>query len=304
MPDPAVTMVVQYRDRRTGRLEPERVFHGEALAFLYEKWAGRVLASLLTANGLFSGGYGWLQRRPASRRKIPRFISSLGVDAGEAERPPREYGSLDAFFTRRLKPGSRPIDQDPEWLITPADGRIRVFARMRDPALEVKGSTVCLEDLLGDRALADRYRDGALGVIRLAAADYHRFHFPDSGIASAPRAVGRKLHSVHPIALGAGAPSFENKRMLTRIDTRGFGPMVQIEIGALTVGTIEQTFVPGAVERGQEKGFFRFGGSAMVLLAEPGRLQFDEDLLRDSEAGIETLVRMGQSIAKRVSSAR
>jgi phosphatidylserine decarboxylase len=294
--------LINYRDRRTGRLEPERVFHGEALAFLYENRAGRVLASLLTANSLFSRGYGWLQRRPASRRKIPRFISGLGVDAGEAERAPAEYGSLDEFFTRRLKPGSRPVDQDPERLVTPADGRIRVFPRLRDRALEVKGCTVRLENLLGDRALADRYADGALVVIRLAAADYHRFHFPDSGIASQPRALGRRLHSVHPIALGAGAPSFENKRMLTRIDTRGFGPMLQIEIGALTVGTIEQTFVPGAVERGQEKGFFRFGGSAIVLLAEAARLQFDEDLVRDSEAGIETLVRMGQPIAKRLSS--
>jgi phosphatidylserine decarboxylase len=304
MPRSTATAVIQYRDRGTGRLEPERVFHGEALAFLYENRVGRVLASLLTANGFFSRGYGWLQRRPASRRKIPRFISGLGVDAGEAERPPGEYASLDEFFTRRLKPGSRPIEHDPERLVTPADGRIRVFPRLRNPTLEVKGSRVHLEDLLGDRALADRYADGALVVIRLAAADYHRFHFPDSGIASEPRAVGRRLHSVHPIALGAGAPSFENKRMLTRIDTRGFGPMLQIEIGALTVGTIEQTFQPGVVERGQEKGLFRFGGSAMVLLAEPGRLRFDEDLVRDSEAGIETLVRMGQPIAKRLSSRR
>jgi phosphatidylserine decarboxylase len=289
---------IQYRDRRTGRLELERVFHGEALDFLYENRAGRVLASLLTANGLFSRGYGWLQRRPASRRNIPRFISGLGIDAAEAERAPGEYASLDDFFSRRLKPGSRPIDPDPERLIAPADGRIRVFPRVRESALEVKGSTVRLEELLGDRAVADRYADGALVVIRLAAADYHRFHFPDSGTASGSRVVGQRLHSVHPIALGAGAPSFENKRMLTRIDTRGFGPMLQVEIGALTVGTIEQTFQPGAVERGQEKGFFRFGGSAMVLLAEPGRLQFDEDLVRDSEAGIETLVRMGQPIAK------
>src|SRR5215471_3270594 len=118
MPHSAAMAVIQYRDRRTGRLEPERVFHGETLAFLYENRAGRVLASVLTANALFSRGYGWLQRRPASRRKIPRFISGLGVDAGEAERPPGEYASLDEFFTRRLKPGSRPIDQDPDRLIT------------------------------------------------------------------------------------------------------------------------------------------------------------------------------------------
>jgi len=155
----AAIAVIQYRDRRTGRLEPECVFHGQALAFLYENRAGLVLASFLTANGLFSRGYGWLQRRPASRRKIPRFISGLGIDAREAERPPGEYASLDEFFTRRLKAGSRPINQDPERLITPADGRIRVFPRLRDPLLEVKGSTVRLEDLLG-RGPPERHKFG------------------------------------------------------------------------------------------------------------------------------------------------
>lgn len=289
---------IQYRNRRTGQLETEHVFEGDALRFLYGSWAGRRLGGLLASNSLFSRCYGWRQRRPASKRRIPQFIHRLGVDVGEAERAPSEYVSLDEFFTRRLKPGARPVDPDPARLITPADGRIRVVPRLRDPWLEVKGSRVHLENLLRDGALAKRYAEGAIVVIRLAAADYHRFHFPDSGIASEPRTVGRRLHSVHPIALDAGAPSFENKRTLTRIETKGFGELLQIEIGALVVGTIEQTFRPGSVERGQEKGYFRFGGSAIVLLAEPRQIQFDEDLVRDSAAGIETLVRMGESIAR------
>jgi len=292
----------QYRDRSTGRLETERVFHGSVLGFLYGRRAGRLLGELLTSGSLLSRYYGWLQRRPSSKRSIPEFASSLGVAVDEAERKLDEYGSLDDFFTRKLKPGSRPIDRDANRLVSPADGRVRVFSRLRDPWLQVKGSRTRLEDLLADCALAKRYADGALLLIRLAAADYHRFHFPDSGVASKAWAVGRRLHSVHPIALDAGAPSFENQRMLTRIETSGFGELLQIEIGALTVGTIEQTFRPGPVERGQEKGFFRFGGSAIVLLAEPERIEFDEDLVRDSAAGIETLVRMGESIARRAAS--
>jgi len=304
MPDPGAVREIRYRIRATGELATERVFGREALEFFYSSRGGRLLGRLLASNRVASRWYGWLQRRPSSRRKIPRFVRSLGVDAEEAERPPDEYDSLDAFFTRKLRPGSRPIDPDPDRLITPADGRIRVVPRLREPWLSVKGSTVRLEDLLADGTLARRYAEGAVLLIRLAAADYHRFHFPDAGVASAPWAAGRRLHSVHPIALDAGAPSFENKRMLTRLETRAFGDLLQIEIGALTVGTIQQTFRPGPVERGQEKGFFRFGGSAIVLLIEPGRIELDEDLLRDSADGIETRVRMGESIARRAAGPR
>jgi len=294
-------MTVQYRNRRTGELETERVFEGGALRFLYGSLAGRLLREPLVASALFSRLYGWLQRRPASRRKIPEFIRSLGIDAGEAERAPGEYASLDDFFTRRLKPGSRPVDRDPERLVAPADGRIRVFPRLPDP-WRIKRSRVRLDELIRDRGLAERYDGGSAALIRLAAADYHRFHFPDSGVASEPRRIGGRLHSVHPIALDAGAPSFENQRTLTRLETERFGALLQVEVGALVVGTIEQTFEAGPVDRGQEKGLFRFGGSAIVLLAEPGRLRFDEDLVRESANGVETLVRMGESIGRSVAS--
>jgi phosphatidylserine decarboxylase len=295
-------MTVQYRNRKTGALETERVFQGDALRFLYRDRIGRLLSEPIVSNSLFSRVYGWLQRRPASRRKIPELIRSLGIDAGEAERAPEEYASLDDFFTRRLKPGSRPVDPDRDRLVTPADGRIRVIPRLPDSRLSVKGSRVRLEDLIQDDALAARYTDGAAAIIRLAVADYHRFHFPDSGVASKPRSIAGKLHSVHPIALDAGAPSFRNQRMCTRLETERFGWLLQIEVGALVVGTIEQTYRAGTVERGQEKGFFRFGGSAIVLLVEPRRIRFDEDLVRASADGVETLVRMGESIARRAAS--
>jgi phosphatidylserine decarboxylase len=292
-------MTVQYRNRRTGELETERVFRGESLRFLYGGPIGRLLCESIVSSRLFSRFYGWLQRRPASRRKIPEFIRSLGIDAGEAERAPEDYASLDDFFTRRLKAGSRPVDSDPDRLVTPADGRVRVIPRLSDTWLSVKGSRVRLAGLLQDEALAPRYADGSAALVRLAAADYHRFHFPESGDASEPQRIGGRLHSVHPIALDAGAPSFENQRTWTRLETRRFGSLLQIEVGAMAVGTIEQAYRAGAVRRGQEKGFFRFGGSAIVLLVEPGRLRFDEDLVRASEAGVETLVRMGEPIARR-----
>jgi phosphatidylserine decarboxylase len=284
-----------YRNRKTGEIEIERVFAESALRFLYGA-RGRTLMDHVCSRPSFSRIYGWLQRRPKSRAKIASFVGALGIDAGEAEHPLEHYRTLDDFFTRHLKRGARPIDLDPTRVIAPADGRIRVFPRFTEPWIEIKRARLSLDELLEDADVERRYRGGAVVLIRLAPADYHRFHFPDGGFAAPPVLRGRRLHAVHPIALAGGAPSFRNKRCLTRIDSAGFGPILQIEIGALAVGTIEQTFKPGAVERGQEKGVFRFGGSAMVLLFEPGRVVFDADLLADSAAGVETRVRMGEAI--------
>jgi len=102
---------------------------------------------------------------------------------------------------------------------------------------------------------------------------------------------------VHPIALEAGAPSFANYRMRTRIDSDAFGPLLIIEVGALTVGSIVQTFAPSRVERGQEKSYFRFGGSALLMLAKADRITFDEDLTRSTADGVESQVRVGTRVA-------
>lgn len=249
-----------------------------------------------------SEAYGWFQRSPRSRAKIARFVSSLGVNVDEAERPLAEFASLDAFFTRRLKPGARPIDPDRDALIAPADGRLLV-ARLDGKPLAVKRSRVALDVLVGDPQLAARYLGGSAYLFRLAPVDYHRFHFPDGGTVEAPRAVGSKLHSVHPIALSAGAPSFRNKRSISVLKSDHFGAILMIEIGAMTIGTIVQTHAPGRVERGAEKGYFRFGGSTVVLLLEPGRVIVDEDLAASSALEladpIETLVKMGTRIGRR-----
>lgn len=289
---------VVYRNRETGALQEERVFGGNSLARIYRTRHGRFLLAAWLKRASFSHLYGALQRSGRSRAKIERFVSELGIDASEAERPLSEYRSLDDFFTRRLKPGARPIDREARHLITPGDGRLLAFQRL-DGDLRVKGSRVSLETLLGDRALAARFAGGAVFVLRLAPADYHRFHFPDAGIASPSRELPGPLHSVHPIALEAGAPSFANKRSVSLLASATFGDLAIVEVGALCVGTIVQTYVPGRVERGQEKGTFRFGGSTVVLLALPGAVRVDSDLVESTSGGVETFVKMGTRIGTR-----
>jgi phosphatidylserine decarboxylase len=154
-----------------------------------------------------------------------------------------------------------------------------------------------MRELIADPAAQKDFAAPAVLLVRLAAADYHRCHFPAEGTASPARAVGKRLHSVHPIALEAGAPSFANYRMVTRLDTDYFGPLLIIEVGALTVGSIVQTFVPSRVRRGDEKSYFRFGGSALLMLAQSDRIDFDEDLIRSTREGVESKVRVGTRVA-------
>ncbi len=137
-----------------------------------------------------------------------------------------------------------------------------------------------------------------MAIVRLCPSDYHRFHFPCDGTPSKARLINGALYSVNPMALRKRISILaENKRMITEIDTERFGTILYIEIGATSVGTICQTFTPELrVEKGEEKGYFEFGGSCIVLLFERGRVEFDSDLIRNTELGFETRSNFGQSL--------
>lgn len=280
-------------DRESGELRVEQVYGERELRILYETRWGFAFLHTIIKREWFSHLSGLLKRSSISRRQIPSFIRRYGVDDAESEFPAATYRSLDAFFARKLKPELRPIDPDPGHLVAPADGRTMAFAELPGGRLEVKRHAVGIDELVGD---LQGFRPGACFVIRLAPCDYHRFHFPADGQASTPVRIGRGLHAIHPIALTAGAPSFRNKRMVTMLSDTSCGRMVQIEVGAMTVGSIVQIYKCGPVKRGQEKGYFHFGGSTVILLTELGRVVPDEDLLDATARGLETFVKVGTRI--------
>jgi len=287
--------VIEFIDRETGIVKAETIYGRAALEFAYQTGLGRSVMQLLP-HGPISNFYGWLNRLPTSRAKISGFIESLGIDANEASLPVESYRTLDEFFCRRLKPEARPIQESPLHFLAPADGRTTVFPSVDNREFVIKGCRVSLTELLGDSAVAEDYEGAAAIVVRLAPCDYHRFHFPDSGIATSARLVSGRLHSVHPIALENNARSFDNKRTITFLESESFGRVTLVEVGAFAVGTIVQTYQPGQVARGQEKGYFRLGGSTVVVLVPSNRLTLDEDIVAASERGLETFVKMGTSI--------
>ncbi len=291
---------IRYRDRVSGR----QITEPQSYAFFQWVFQSSVvlgLFHLLLNNSVFCRLYGWLQARHGSRRKISRFVRDYGIDVEEFEVPLDRYPTFNAFFTRRLKPGARPFAPEPDALSCPADGKVLVYQKLLEGArIPVKGASVPLQRLLNSDEEARTYLHGSALVVRLAPYDYHRFHFPDSGTAGPARALAGRYFIVNPLGLARVPGVFwRNKRAITRFDSDGFGRIAYVEIGGFAVGSIVETYAPGRVDRGQEKGYFQFGGSTLVLLFEPETVVFDDDLMEDSGRGIEVHVQAGARIGGR-----
>jgi len=206
------------------------------------------------------------------------------------------FASFNEFFYRKLKSEARPVDPDPDVVVFPADGRHLVVPEV-DAAdtFYIKGQAFELRSFLADEALAAEFRGGPILISRLCPVDYHRYHFPLAGEASVPVAINGHLRSVSPLALRRDlAILWQNKRTRTVVDSPTFGKVVVMEIGATCVGSIHSTFAPGLVEKGDEKGYFSFGGSCVVTLFQAGCVRFDQDLLEHSEASTEVYAKVGE----------
>ncbi len=294
-------MTTTYRNRVTGKMEREQVFAGEAIRWFYTSGAGSTVFETLVNREWFCRLYGAMQDSRSSARQIPEFVRRFHIDIGEVERPFYAYRSFNDFFTRRLKVGARPFPLEPGRFGSPAEGKVYAFPKLEgDSKIPIKGARMAIDLLLGDTAPAARFRGGAALVVRLAPYDYHRFHFPDAGDVGPARDIDGRYHSVNPMAL-ARVPDLycRNKRTVTIFDSEHFGRIAYVEVGALCVGTILQTYSTGRVERGQEKGYFKFGGSTVVLLFEAGAIAFDEDLVDDTAAGVEVQVQVGSGIGRK-----
>ena len=291
----------RYRDRRTGAIVEERVPGQSLLGWLYDTSAGQLVFRVVLNRPLCSRLYGWWQQRPWTRRQIRRFVEHYRIDLDEIEHPLSHYFSFNDFFIRRLKPGARPCDPDPEHLCCPADGKVLVYPQLAaEDGLPVKGSQLAAHALLAAAVDPTPYRGGSALVVRLAPYDYHRFHFPADGQAGPTQWIDGTYHSVNPIALARVPDVFHrNRRSVCELTTPTFGRIAYVEVGAINVASIVQTHSPGPCERGQEKGFFQFGGSTVVLLFEPGAIAFDSDLVADSAAGLEVHVRTGAGVGRR-----
>jgi len=285
-------------DRETGQEFEEKTYFGSALRLLYAKNPfSRFIKNVISRLPIFSKLWGGCQNLAWTRRKIAPFIQDYGLDTTEFEKNIQEFTSFNDFFIRKLKKGVRPIQGT---ICMPADGRYLAFENIaKSDGFFVKGQKFSLTALLQDAKLAGDYQSGSIVIARLAPPDYHRFHFPIDGVPGPSKLINGPLFSVNPLALRQNIHRLtENKRMITQLQTT-IGCLLMIEVGATNVGTIHQTFQPGKrVEAGDEKGYFSFGGSALLLLFPKKSIAIDPQLLQNSKRHLETRCLMGQILAR------
>lgn len=286
-------------NRTTKSIEYENTYKADGLAFLYSTSLGKLLTEVLLTKRVLSSVYGLMVKNKRSVANIPKFIDHYKINLEEIKRPMDSFRSFNDFFIRELKENARPIDTNAKTLISPADSRLLVFDLSKEVKLPVKGYVYRLDELVRSKKIVDEYKDGWCFVYRLAPADYHRYCYIDEGLQEKVVSLKGKLHSVHPLALDTTKSLLaKNYRELTVLHTKNFGDVLHIEVGALLVGKIIQHH-RGAkrFRRGDEKGYFEFGGSTIIQLFKKGTIHPDEDIQEYSSKRIETLVKMGERVA-------
>ena len=240
---------------------------------------------------------------PASASQIAGFINFHQLDMNEVLHPTSAFKNFNEFFYRELKPNARPCSapDNPHIIVSPADCRSVVFNRMEEAQrIWVKGREFSVERLLGEAYPKDakRYHGGSLGIMRLAPQDYHRFHIPVDGVMGEPKLIDGEYYTVNPMAIRSALDVYgENIRVVVPIDSEAHGRVMVICVGAMMVGSTVITRKPGEkVRRAEELGYFKFGGSTILLLFEPGVMLYDDDLVSNSTGALETLIRVGMSI--------
>lgn len=296
-------MDIYYIDRKNDEKAKELVAGEALMRWTFESRPGMLLLESLIKKKFISKLYGSFQNTSFSSRKIDNFVSQFNIDMSEALRESSsEYSSFNDFFSRKLKPDARDIDSNPDVLISPSDGKVLAYQNIDTESLyQIKGSCFSLDDLLGSSELASEYENGTFLIVRLAPSDYHRFHFIDDCTVASHSKIEGDYYSVNPISLKAISKVYcQNKREYSVLETHNFGKVLYVEVGATFVGSIVQTFKRSSSQKkGDEKGYFKFGGSTVLMLFKENTVNIDSDILSNTASGFETKVYMGEKIGTR-----
>ncbi len=268
-----------------------------SLNFLYGSFYGRIILKLLT-RPFVSKLVGSYMNSGRSRKMIKGFIDKQNIDMSQFEE--REFNSYNDFFTRKVKPGKRPVDFNPDSFISPCDSKLSVYNIDGDSVFKIKDSIYSVFDILDGNPKAKEFFGGWCLIFRLAVDDYHRYCYFDDGTKEENFFIKGELHTVKPIALNGYNIYKRNCREYTFLKTDNFGEAVQIEVGAMMVGKIKNLHGKYKFKRGEEKGFFEFGGSTIILLIKKDVLKVDSDILGNTKNGIETAVKLGEKIGEKI----
>lgn len=262
-----------------------------AIEFLYKTFFGRVILKFIT-RPVFSKFISKYLNSYFSKWIIGIYIKKYRISLDDYKQ--RSYPSFNSFFIRRKKKAD--IDITPNRLISPCDGYLSAYKIDRGLSFTVKRAEYSVGSLLNDKAAAQRYSGGICLVFRLAPYNYHRYIFFDKGFVRKNVSIRGILHCVRPIAYENFPVYLQNSREYSIIKSENFGDFIQMEVGALLVGKIRNYSYIKCVSRGMEKGYFEFGGSTIILIFEKDKAALYDEIIRNSEKGIETPVKLGQKI--------
>lgn len=288
-----------YKGLKSKDMEKKRSMLG--IYYKFSEKPSRTIANINPVRKLLRGlsfKQGVKYDDPASAAEIQKFINFHQLDMSEVLLPLDQFKNFNEFFYRQLKPNARPCSapDNPRIIVSPADCRSVVFNRMDEATrIWVKGREFSIERLLGNAYPEDakRYTNGSLGIFRLAPQDYHRFHIPVDGVMGTPKTIEGEYYTVNPMAIRSALDVYgENVRVVIPIDSLEHGRVMVICVGAMMVGSTVITRKEGErVQRAEELGYFKFGGSTILLLFEEGAMKYDDDLVGNSSQALETLVR-------------
>lgn len=288
---------MKYRDRQGNEYE-QTTSQDKFLAAAYGCTFGRGVMKVLSLP-VFSKLGRFFMNSSLSAAFIGDFASKNNIDLFDYEQ--KKYTSFNDFFTRKIKFGRRFTAKEDTTLVSPCDGKVSAYEITGSNCFIVKNSVYNVESLLRDKKLAEKYKGGYAFIIRLSVDDYHRYIYPCNGMKSHNRTVKGYLHTVNPVVNKYYPVYKENSREYCMIRSDHFGDVIQMEVGALMVGKITNHHKATRlnVNRGEEKGYFEFGGSTIVLLVEKGKLNIREDLIKNTVEGYETKVLQGEELGEK-----
>ncbi|MFT6407722.1 MAG: phosphatidylserine decarboxylase [Arenicella sp.] len=297
---------ISYFSRPTQSMETELVYGDSAIKFIYDNSFGQILAPLIASKPV-SQLYGCFQDWSISSNKVAPFVEKFDIDLSmyksgsiSAEKKENSYKSFNEFFIREFEANKRAFVDDQDKM--PAFCEARYFGHQAissDVKIPVKGKLLNSKDLLGGSKWSETFAGGPLLIARLCPVDYHRYHYPLSGETLDSFQIKGQYHSVNPIALSSKPEIFIiNERRASILETEKFGKLAYIEVGAAMVGKIIQSHDEATSHnKGDEKGYFLFGGSTVILLGEKGKWSPSEDIQRNTKDGVETYLHLGEEVA-------
>lgn len=277
---------MKYYDLKTNKyIEIEE--NNRGLNFLYSNVLGRIILKIVISKPI-RNIYNKYMTSKYSLKKIDKFIKNNNINMDEYQE--ENYKSFNDFFIRKIKDDKRKVSKG---LFAIADSKLSVYKIDDNSSFKVKNSIYTIDELL--QSDGSSFKDGYALIFRLCVDDYHHYVYPDDGEVLSNKHINGVLHTVQPLAFKKYKVFSENDREVTFLNTKKYGEMAYIEVGAMMIGKIVNENVT-KFKRGEEKGHFEFGGSTVILLFKKDQIKINKKIIENSKKEIETIVKLGDSL--------